>query len=287
MLGNPPPEPFLKALREALHDAGHVEGRSLRLEIRNAEGRAARLAEKAAELVALKVDLIVAYQTPAATAAKQATRDIPVVFVSVGDPVGTGLVASLARPGANVTGTSAGTVEVVGKSVELIRELLPSARRLAVLANGADPFTPPYLVAIGDSARSVGFDVEPVMVRPAEPFEAAFEAMVAKGAQALVVQGSLVRVDAAELALKHRLPSISSPSIWPRSGGLLSYSPDSRAMVREAVGYVDRILKGAKPADLPVSFPTTFELILNMKTANALGLAIPPSILSRADEVIA
>jgi putative ABC transport system substrate-binding protein len=234
----------------------------------------------------LKVDLIVAYQTPAATAAKQATRDIPVVFVSVGDPVGTGLVASLARPGANVTGTSAGTIEVAGKSVELIRELLPSARRLAVLANAADPFTPSYLVAVGDSARSLGIDMEPFMVRPAEPFEAAFEAMVSKGSQALVVQGSLVRADAADLALKHRLPAISSPSIWPRAGGLLSYSADFGAMLREVAAYVDRLLKGAKAADLPVSFPTTFELILNLKTANALGLTIPPTILSRAGEVI-
>jgi len=287
VLGNPPPEPFLTGLRDELHAAGYVEGRTVRLEIRNAESRAARLAEKAADLVALKADLIVAYQTPAATAAKQATHDIPVVFVSVSDPVGTGLVASLARPGANVTGTSAGTTEVAGKSVELIRELLPAARRLAVLANGADPFTPSYLAAIGESARRLGIDMEPIMVRPAEPLEAAFEAMIAKGSQALIVQGSLVRPEAADLALKHRLPSLSSPSIWPRAGGLLSYSADFSAMLREAAAYVDRILKGAKPADLPVSFPTKFELIVNLKTANALGLAIPPNILSRADEVIA
>jgi putative tryptophan/tyrosine transport system substrate-binding protein len=251
VLGNPPPEPFLKGLREELRDAGYVEGRNLRLEIRNAEGRAAGLAERAAEIVGIKADVIVAHQTPAATAAKQATRDIPIVFVGVGDAVGTGLVTTLVRPGANVTGSSAGTSEVAGKSVELIRELLPSARRLAVLANAADPFTPSYLAAIGDSARSLGIEMEPFMVRPAEPLEAAFEAMVAKGSQALIVQGSLVRVDAAELALKHRLPSLASPSVWPRAGGLLSYSADFDAMVREAVGYVDRIFKGAKAADFP------------------------------------
>jgi putative ABC transport system substrate-binding protein len=287
LLGNPPPEPFLKTLRNELRDAGYVEGSTLRVEIRNAEGRAALLAEKAAELVALKADVIVAHQTPAATAAKQATRDIPIVFVGVGDAVGTGLVTTLVRPGANVTGSSAGTSEVAGKGVELIRELLPPARRLAVLANAADPFTPSYLAAIGESARSLGMDMDPVMVRPAEPLEAAFDAMVAKGSQALIVQGSLVRVDAAELALKHRLPSLASPSVWPRAGGLLSYAADFDAMLRDAVGYVDRIFKGAKPADLPVTFPSKFELIVNLKTASALGLTIPSNILSRADEIIA
>jgi putative ABC transport system substrate-binding protein len=287
VLGSPPPEPFLKGLREELHEAGYVEGRNLRLEIRNAEGRAPRLVESAAELVALRADVIVAYQTPAATAAKQVAAEVPVVFVGVGDPIGTGLIATLARPGGNVTGASAGTGEVAGKTVELIRELLPSARRLAVLANAADPFTPSYLTAIGGAARSLGIDMEPITVRPSEPLEAAFEAMLAKGSHALVVQGTQVRAEAADLALKHRLPAISNPSIWPRLGGLLSHSPDSRTMVREAVVYVDRIFKGAKPADLPVTFPTKFEMIVNLKTANALGLTIPSNILSRADEVIA
>jgi putative tryptophan/tyrosine transport system substrate-binding protein len=286
VLGNPPPEPFLEALREGLREVGYIEGRNLRVEVRNGEGRASGLPEKAAELVALNVDLIVAYQTPCAVAAKQATTEVPIVFSSVGDPLGTGLVASVARPGTNATGTTAGTAEVAGKSVELVRELIPSARRLAVLANAVDPFTQPYLNEIGSRARGLGMELDPVMVRPAEPFEAAFAAMSDRGAAAAIVQGSLVRNDAAALALKHRLPSLASPSIWPRSGGLLSYAADFHAMLRDTAGYVERILKGARAADLPVSFPSKFELIVNLKTAKAIGLTIPPNILSRADEVI-
>jgi putative ABC transport system substrate-binding protein len=284
--GNPPPEPFLQALREGLRDLGYVEGRNARIEVRNADGRASALAGKAAELVALKVDVIVAYQTPSAAAAKQATTEIPVVFSSVGDPVGTGLVASLVRPGTNATGTAAGTGEVAGKSVELIRELLPSAGRFAVLANAADPFTQPYLGEIGGRARDIGMDFDPVMVRPAEPLQGAFEAMRSQGAAAVIVQGSLVRNEAADLALKHRLPALASPPIWPRYGGLLSYAADFHTMLPETAEYVDRILKGAKAADLPVSFPSKFELIVNLNTAKAIGLTVPPNILSRADEVI-
>ena len=286
VLGNPPPEPFLEALRDGLRQVGYVEGRNLRVEVRNAQGRAGGLAGKAAELVALKVDVIVAYQSPSAAAAKQASTEIPVVFSSVGDPVATGLVTSLARPGTNATGTAAGTAEIAGKSVELIRELLPSARRFAVLANAADPFTQPYLAEIGRRAREIGMELDPVMVRPAEPLEAAFERMSSQRAAAVIVQGSLVRNDAADLALKHRLPSLASPSIWPRSGGLLSYSADFSAMLRETAEYVDRILRGAKAADLPVSFPSKFQLIVNLNTAKAIGLTIPPNVLSRADEVI-
>jgi putative tryptophan/tyrosine transport system substrate-binding protein len=282
-LGNPPVEPFVKGLQDGLQAVGYSEDRNIRLEIRSAGGDAGRLPELAAELVRLKVDAIVAYQTPSATAAKQATSDIPIVMAGVGDPVGTGLVASLARPGGNVTGTTAGAVEVAGKLVELMREVL-RPRRFAVLANETDPFTNPYLAETDRVARSIGLEMEPVMVRPAAPLDAAFESMTTKRAEAVFIQGSLVRKDAVDLALRHRLPSLSTSNTLPRLGGLTSYS--AGADFREIAAYIDKLLKGAKPADLPVSFPTKFELIVNLKTAKALGITMPPTLLTRADEVI-
>jgi ABC-type uncharacterized transport system substrate-binding protein len=282
-LGNPPVEPFVKGLQDGLQAVGYSEDRNIKLEIRSAGGDAGRLPELAAELVRLKVDAIVAYQTPSATAAKQATSDIPIVMAGVGDPVGTGLVASLARPGGNVTGTTAGAVEVAGKLVELMREVL-RPRRFAVLANETDPFTNPYLAETDRVARSIGLEMEPVMVRPASPLDAAFESMTTKRAEAVFIQGSLVRKDAVDLALRHRLPSLSTSNTLPRLGGLTSYS--AGADFREIAAYIDKLLKGAKPADLPVSFPTKFELTVNLKTAKALGITIPPTLLTRADEVI-
>ena len=192
-LGNPPVEPFVRGLREGLQAVGYSEDRNIRLEIRSAGGTASRLPELAADLVRLKVDAIVAYQTPAATAAKQATGEVPIVMASAGDPVGTGLVVSLARPGGNVTGTTAGAVETAGKLVELVRDVLPSARRFAVLANETDPFTKPYLAEIDRVARSISMEMEPVMVRPAAPLDAAFQSMTDKRAEAVIIQGSLVR----------------------------------------------------------------------------------------------
>jgi putative ABC transport system substrate-binding protein len=285
-LGNPPVDSFVRGLRDALQEVGYSEDRNIRLEIRSAAGTAGRLPELAAELVRLKVDAIVAYLTPAATAAKQATSEVPIVMAWVGDPVGTGLVASLARPGGNVTGTTNGAVEVAGKLVELIRDVLPSARRFAVLANETDPFTKPFLAEIGRVARSSSLEMEPVMVRPAAPLEAAFQSMTDKRLDAVIIQGSLVRKDSVELATKHRLPSISLNPEVPRIGGLVAYSADFHALLREVAVYIDKILKGEKPATLPVSFPTKFVLAINLKTAKALGLAIPPTLLARADEVI-
>ena len=240
----------------------------------------------AAELVRLQVDIIVAFQTPAATAAKRATSEIPIVMAGVGDPVGTGLVASYARPGGNVTGTTNGSTEVVGKTVELIREVLPSARRIAVLANETDPFSKPYLAAIGRAAGSAGMEMEPVMTRPGEPLQAAFESMAAKRVNAVMIQGSMVRKEAVDLAMKHRLPSFSVARELPATGGLMAYAANFGELYRETAGYIDKLLKGAKPADLPVSFPSKFELVINLKTAKALGLEIPPMLLARADEVI-
>jgi putative ABC transport system substrate-binding protein len=287
-LGNPPPDTFLKALRAGLLQAGYSEGRNLLMDIRIADGSAEILARQAAELVAAKVDVIVAYQTPAATAAKWATREIsvPVVFGATGDPVGTGLVESYARPGGNLTGTTAGAVEVAGKMVELIRELLPSAQRFAVLANAGDTFTQPFLAEVARVARIVNLELAPVVVKPADPLDAAFESMVAGRAEAVIIQGSLVSKETVELASKHRLPSIGSSPVLPRLGGLMSYSADFNAMLRETAVFVDKILRGAKPAELPVTFPSAFQMILNLKTANELGITISEIFLQRANEVI-
>jgi putative tryptophan/tyrosine transport system substrate-binding protein len=286
VLGSPHPEAFLKGLRDALRDVGYTEGRNIRLEIRNSEGKADLLAERAADLVRLKVDVIVAFQTPAAAAAKQATADIPIVMALVGDPVGAGLVASYARPGGNVTGTAAGSTEVAGKTVELIREVLPSARRFAVLANETDPFTKPFLAAIGLGADGAGMEMETVMARPGLPLDEAFESIAAKRVNAVVIQGSMVRKEAIELTMKHRLPAFGISRELPATGGLMAYIANLAEMYRDTAVYIDKILKGAKPSDLPVNFPTKFELVINLKAAKVLGLVVPPTVLARADEVI-
>jgi putative ABC transport system substrate-binding protein len=286
VLGNPPPESFLQALRGGLQSFGYIEGVNIRFEIRSAEGRHERLAALASELIARQVDLLVAYQTPPAIAAKKATSDIPVVFSAVGDPLATGLAASFARPGGNATGTTAGTTETAGKTVEFVRELLPSARRLAVLANEIDPFTRSYLDALGQGAQNVDLELLPMMVRPSAPLEAAFSAMTDKQADAVVVQASVLSEGAAKLAIKHRLPSVASPTLFTRIGGLMSYSVDLQALMIETAAYIDKIFKGARPADLPVGFPTRFQLMVNLKTAKAIGVEIPQTLLTRADEVI-
>jgi putative tryptophan/tyrosine transport system substrate-binding protein len=283
---NPSPEAFLKGFRETLNDAGLVEGRSIRMEIRSAGGSATRLPDLAKELVGLQVDMIVAHLTPAVQAARQVTSDIPIVMAAAGDPLGTGLISSLARPGGNITGVSSAAAEVAGKSIELIHELFPSVRRVAVLANEVDPFSTPYLAQIGQAARSVGLEIQPIMGRPSAPQEPYFETMSAKRAEALIVQGSMVRKETGDLAIKHRLPSFASGRSWPTVGGLISYSASLAEVYRETAGYVDKILKGRKPADLPVSQPTKFELVINLKTAKVLGIKLPDSFLLRADEII-
>ena len=282
----PNPEPLLMALREGLRDAGYVEGGNLRLEIRSAAGRPDLQLEKAAELVRLKVDLIVTFFTPTALAAKQATHDIPIVMAGAGDPVATGLVASLARPGDNVTGQSSGGAEVAGKSVELIRELIPAARRVGVLADESDPFAKPYVAQIGQAARSAGMEVVPVITRPGQTLEPVFETLTGKRVDVLLIQGSIAQKEMLDLAIKHRLPALTSIRLGPPLGALASYGSDYLTLARQSAVYVDKILKGAKPADLPVAFPTKFLLIINLKTARALGLEVPATLLARADEVI-
>jgi putative ABC transport system substrate-binding protein len=282
----PNPEPLLKALREGLRDAGYVEGNNLRLEIRSAAGKPDIQLEKAAELVRLKVDLIVTFFTPSALAAKQATRDIPIVMAGAGDPVATGLVESLARPGGNVTGQSSGGAEVAGKSLELARELIPTVRRVGVLADESDPFAKAYVAEISEAARSIGIEVEPIILRPGQPLEPVFETMTGRRVDALLIQGSIARKEMLDLAIKHRLPALTSIQLGPSLGALASYGSDYSALARKSAVYVDKILKGAKPADLPIVFPTKFLLIINLKTAKSLGLEVPASLLARADEVI-
>jgi putative tryptophan/tyrosine transport system substrate-binding protein len=287
VLGNPDPEPFMQVLREALSNAGYRDGQSIRLEYRSAGGRASALADLADELVRLKVDVIVAFQTPAATAAKKATDHIPIVMVGVGDPLGTGLIASLARPGGNVTGTSAFGAELGEKTFELIREVLPSARRVAVLVTMDDPFSKPFLHYTELGARKAALEIATFMLRAGDDFDRAFEEMLSKKTDALIVQPTLLRARVLpELALKHRLPSFSLARSLPETGGLMSYSAKPADLVRGSALYVDKILKGGSPANLPVVQATTFELVVNLKTAKALGLTIPSLILARADDVI-
>ena len=286
VVGSPDPGPFWRLFREGLRDLGYIDGQTILFEFRSAGGKAGLLPELAADLVRFKVDIIVTWQTPTVQAAKQATREIPIVMADSGDPVGTGLIASLARPGGNVTGMAGVTAELAGKSVELIRDMMPSARRVAVLANATDPFRKPFLEQIQLAARTVGVSIQPIMIGGGEEFDAAFPRMSKERIDAVIVQPSLPTRRAAEPALKHRLPAVSVPRWFAEEGGLMSYSPRQADLYRQAAVYVDKILKGAKPADLPVQQPTRFELVINLKTAKALGLTIPPSVLVRADEII-
>jgi putative ABC transport system substrate-binding protein len=240
----------------------------------------------AAELVRLKVDAIVAVQTPAALAAKKATRTIPVVMAGVGDAVGTGLVTNQARPEANLTGLSASTAELAGKIVELLKEILPATRRIAALANAPDPFHKPFVEQIGKAGASAAIDIRTIMVGRKQRIEAAFVEMTSNDVGAVIVQPSLSVKLTSELALKHRLPAASPAKQFTEAGGLLSYAADMQDLYRDSAIYLDKILRGARPGDLPVQGPTQIELAVNLKTAKALGIAVPQSILLRADEVV-
>jgi len=286
VLGNPDPVPFMTAFREGLRNLGYAEKRDIRLEFRSAGEDASALNGLAAELVRLKVDIIVAWQTPPAQAAKQATKEIPIVMTGVGDPVATGLIASLAHPGGNVTGNTAIAAELQAKVVELIRETLPSARRVTVLANATDPFTKPFLAQIEQAALRLGIAIEPVMVEPSEKLDGYFDDIGRTRPDAVIIQPSLLHAGIAELALKHRLPTFSVDEQLPATGGLLSYGSIAVDQWRDAAVYVDKIIKGSRPADLPVAQPTRFALVINLKTAKELGLTIPPLLLVRADDVI-
>jgi putative tryptophan/tyrosine transport system substrate-binding protein len=278
------PEP-LGPFREALADLGHVEGKNIQIEIRSAEGQETRLPELAAELVRSRVDVIVAVQTPAAHAAKNATRDIPIVMMA-GDPIATGLISNLARPDGNVTGLSGTAAEAAAKSLELIAEIKPGARRVGVLGNADDPFMKPFFEQIQRGALSVRLEVHQIVVRSSDELNGAFAAIARDRADAVVIQGSLPVKLTVELALKYQLPSLSTQKSAVQAGILMSYSASFAERSRAIANYVDRILKGAKPADLPVQQPTRYELAINLRTAKALGIEVPPLLLARADEVI-
>jgi len=279
-------EPFWREFTEGLRQLGYVEGQNLQIIFRTAEGRLGILPQLAAELVQLKVDIIVASETPAVHAAKRASSDIPIVMAPSGDPVGTGLVQSLAKPGGNVTGLSAATAELAGKSLELIREILPSAHRVAALADPKNAFTKPFMEQIELGARTMGFEVQPIMIHDMTELETVFSQMTQQPVDAVVVQPTLPRQPIISMLQKRRLPAVSGNRAFVDAGGLLSYSGSLADRYRNAAPFIDKILKGAKPADLPVQQPTKFELVINLKTAKALGVVIPPQLIARADEVV-
>ncbi len=284
-LGDPDPAPFAAGLRDGLRALGYVEGRDVRIDLRSGGGSETELAALAAKLATLKPDVIVAYQTPSATAAKRATATIPIV-IEAGDPVGTGLVASLARPGGNITGLDGGTAVLGAKNLELIRELLPAARRVAVLANAPDPFSKPFVKHIQDAAPEEKIELKIAMLRSDDEIDGALTEVEHWRADAVIVQPSLPHGRTARLALRHRLPAVAPSIAFAKAGGLLSYSADLPALYRRCAVFVDKILKGRKPADLPVEQPTEYRLVVNLKTAKALGLTIPQTLLTRADDVI-
>jgi putative ABC transport system substrate-binding protein len=285
------PTSATEAFRQGLRKLGYVEGRDLIIEYRWATGKQERLPEQAAELVRLKVEVIVAVATPSVEAAKGATTTIPIVMTSSGDPVGSGLVTSLARPGGNVSGLSLLSTELVGKRLQMVRELLPKATRVAVLdVRGYASVTKPYLEQMRAAAQQMGVQLVVHEVTEAGDLPGAFTAMQRERAQALDVRASPFSTEHAkrivELAAQHRLPVMYDGRSFVEAGGLLSYGPSIPDLFRRAAFYVDRVLKGTKPADLPIEQPTKFELVINMKAAKALGLTIPPALLARADHVI-
>ena len=279
-------EKFFELFREDMRELGYIEGQNIRYEFRSDQGQVSRLPELAEELVRLKVNLIVTWYTPPAQAAKRATRDIPNVMALAGYPVETGLVESLARPGGNITGMAGNAAELANKAVELTREMLPSAHRIVALANAPDPFSKPFVEYIRNAGAATGTTIDAKMIRDTEGLEVAFREMAQEGADAVIVQPSLQRRRAAELAVKYRTPAVSIINGFVEEGGLMSYAPAEAVIYRRAAAIVDKILKGASPSLIPIQQPTVFELRINLKTAKALSLTIPPLFLARADEVI-
>jgi putative ABC transport system substrate-binding protein len=280
---------ILEAFRQGLSELGYVEGQSIALEVRWAGGRYERQPDLVAELVGLKVDVLVIGNSPGALAAKKATRTIPIVMFG-GDPVGLGLVASLARPGGNVTGLSYYNEEISGRRLQLLKELVPGLTRVAVLRNSLVPVHAIFWQETEAAARKLGVALQPLELRGPEDFEAAFTEAKRGNAQALLAfDATLITAFTrriAALAASNRLPMMYGFREFPDDGGLISYGPSLVVLFRRSASFVDKILKGAKPADLPVEQPTKFELVINLKTAKALGLTIPPTLLTQADEVI-
>jgi putative ABC transport system substrate-binding protein len=277
------------AFVQRLRELGWIDARTVAIEYRWAQGRDERAAEIAAEFIRRKVDVIVTSGTPVIVATKQATSVIPIVFAAAGDPVGTGLVASLARPGGNVTGLSNQVPDLAGKRLELLREIVPGLGRLAILGNVGNPVVVLEMREVQATARTLGLEVVTLEIRRGEDIVPAFEALNGRTEALYVVIDPLVNAHRARintLALAARLPTMHAIREGVEVGGLMSYGPNLPDLFRRAGDYVDKILRGAKPGDLPVEQPTKFDLIINLTTAKALGLEIPPTLLARADEVI-
>jgi putative tryptophan/tyrosine transport system substrate-binding protein len=283
-------EPFVEAFLEGMRVLGYVEGQNFVMEYRGAEGQYERLPALAAELVRLKVDVLLAVFTPVALAAKDATTTIPIVMMGTGDPVGNGLVASLARPGGNVTGVSVLSPDLVGKQLEFLKEVFSTVSRVAILWNPANPVHPPTVRAADVAAQALGVQLHLVEARGPDAFDRVFAAMTRAHAEALLVLGDAVffqhRSRLAALAAANHLPTMHNTRPFVEAGSLMAYGPNTPDIRRRAAVYVDKILKGAKPADLPVEQPMKFDLVINLKTAQALGLTMPSSLLFQATEII-
>ena len=275
---------------EGLRDLGYVQGQSILIDYLTADGQAQRYPALAAECVRLGADVIATSTTPATLVAKSATQTIPIVMIGLGDPVGTGLVDSLARPGGNVTGLSQMFPALAVKRLDLLRELVPHISRVLVLTHLSDPVAASSVKALEEAARSLGIKLQIQDIRSPDDLPAAFEAGVKERAEGVINTGESIfavnRVRLAELAVRHRLPGVYHLRVIAEAGGLMSYQPVSASQHRRAATYVDKLLRGAKPADLPIEQPTQFELIVNLKAAKALGLTVPPTLLARADEII-
>ena len=273
-------------LRQGLRENGYVEGQNLLVEWRAADGRPERAKTLAQELVRLNVEVIVANLTPAVQAAKEATGTIPIVMASAGDPVGTGFVASLARPGGNITGLTGISAELAGKRVELLRELVPGLARLGLLLNGSNPFAKSLVTETRTAAKRAGLELQIIDVRRAQDVDPALTGLIQRRVGAVIVDAALVTWRAAELTLQHRLPSISNQRPFVEAGGLMFHGAELSDVQRRAGSYVARILNGARPGELPVEQPTRFELVINLRTAKALGLSVKPSLLLQATQTI-
>jgi putative tryptophan/tyrosine transport system substrate-binding protein len=286
----PNPPTTFEALRHGLRDLGYHEGQNVAFEFRWAEGKLDQLAELAAELVRLKVDVIVTLAPQATLAAKQATRTIPIVFVAMGDPVASGVVDSLARPGANLTGTTRMIAEMSAKHVELLKEAVPSLATLAVLWNPTNSSHRPALESVVAAARSLSLELHPLEVRGAAELDGAFDRIVRQKADGLLFIADPVFFiqlrRMAEFVSSRRVPAIANFTEFPKLGGLMGYAPSLPDEFRHAASHIATILKGAKPADLPIVQSSRFELVINVETARMLGLTVPPSLLAVADEVV-
>jgi ABC-type uncharacterized transport system substrate-binding protein len=285
------PGPYVEALRQGLRDLGYIEGKNIVIEYRGAEGKPDRIPSLVAELVQLKIDVLVVQGLLTIRAAKQATKTIPIVMLTTVDPVAAGIVDSLARPGGNITGLTRLTRELSGKRLELLKEVIPGMSRVGVLRDADDPSAAIGFKEYEAAARALKVQLQSLEIRGPNPdLKGAFQAAAKGRASALItIRGSLLNrypKQLAELAIKNQLPSMYETSEYVEAGSLMSYSANDAENFRRAATYVDKILKGAKPADLPVEQPTKFELVINLKTAKQIGLTIPPNVLARADRVI-